>query len=119
VVHVSSHNRVELGKDVLAVDKKGTPCAFQLKGGDITMTKWRDDVEKQMLDLAYGKVKHPSIDPSKRHRPFLVTNGQIDETVVRALGDVNETLEERGLPPIETKVGGELVSEAKALQSDL
>jgi len=119
VVHVSSHNKMELGKDVLAVDKKGTPCAFQLKGGDITMGKWRDDVEKQMLDLAYGKVKHPSIDSSKRHRPFLVTNGQIDESVARALGDVNETLRERRLPQIETRVGGELVAGAKALQSDL
>lgn len=119
VVHVSSHNKMELGKDVLAVDKKGTPCAFQLKGGDITMGKWRGEVEKQMLDLAYGKVKHPSIDSSKRHRPFLVTNGQIDEAVVRALGDVNETLEERGLLQIETRVEGELVAEAKALQSDL
>jgi hypothetical protein len=119
VVHVSSHNRMELGKDVLAIDKEGIPCAFQLKGGDITMRKWRSEVEEQMLDLAYGKVKHPSIGSSERHRPFLVTNGQIDETVVRALGDVNETLQERGLLPIETKVGGELVAEAQALQSNL
>lgn len=119
VVHVSSHNDMELGKDILAVDKKGVPCAFQLKGGDITLAKWRSEVGEQMLDLAYGKVVHPSIDASKRHRPFLVTNGQIRENVVRALGEVNQTLKERGLRPIETKVRGDLVDEAKALQSDL
>ena len=116
---MSSHNDMELGKDVLAVDKKGVPCAYQLKGGDITLAKWRSEVGEQMLDLAYGKVVHPSIDASKRHRPFLVTNGQIRENVVRALEEVNQTLKERGLKPIETKVRGDLVDEAKALQSDL
>lgn len=119
VVHISSHNRMELGKDVLAVDKKGTPCAFQLKGGDITLPKWRSEVQEQMLDLAYGKINHPSIKSSKQHRSFLVTNGQIDETVVRALEDVNKTLKGRGLPQIQTRVGGELLAEAKTLQSDL
>lgn len=119
IMHVSSHNRVELGKDVLAVDKKGTPCAFQLKGGDITMRKWRDDVSKQISDLALGKIRHPSITSSKRHRPFLVTNGKIDETVQRAIGDFNRTLKEQRLPQIETRVKGQLVDAAKDLQSDL
>lgn len=119
VVHVSSHNAMELGKDVIALDKKGTPCAFQLKGGDVTMRKWRDDVSKQMSDLAFGKIKHPSIASPKRHRPFLVTNGDIDETVQRAIGDINETLKQQRLPQIETRVKGELVADAKALQSDL
>jgi hypothetical protein len=119
IVHISSHNAMELGKDVLAVDKKGTPCAFQLKGGDVSLRKWRDEVAPQVRDLAYGTVTHPSIDPSKRHRPFLVTNGNIDETVQRAINDENETLKSLGLPQIETRVGGQLKAEAKTLQSDL
>lgn len=119
IVHISSHNAMELGKDVLAVDQKGTPCAFQLKGGGITMRKWRDEVSGQVWDLAYGTVQHPSIKSSKRHRPFLVTNGDIDEPVQRAIGDMNETLKGLGLPEIETKVGGQLKKDAKDLQTDL
>lgn len=63
IVHISSHNAMELGKDILAVDKSGTPCAFQLKGSNITMRLWRDEISGQVGDLAYGKVNHPSIDP--------------------------------------------------------
>jgi len=32
VVHISRHGPFEAGKDILAIDSNGIPCAFQLKG---------------------------------------------------------------------------------------
>jgi hypothetical protein len=80
IVHISSHNAMELGKDVLAVDKKGTPCAFQLKGGDVSLRKWRDEVAPQVRDLAYGTVTHPDgekqTEIDRFTRQFATNNAQ-------------------------------------------
>jgi len=40
VLHLSRHGPFEEGKDVIALDPAGTPCAFQLKGakGKISQT---------------------------------------------------------------------------------
>jgi hypothetical protein len=31
IVHLSRHSPIEMGKDIIAIDKDGIPCAFQLK----------------------------------------------------------------------------------------
>ncbi len=60
VVHLSHHNAMELGKDVLAIDSEGTPCAFQLKGGNLTLNKWRTEVRDQVGDLE--RIAKPAYD---------------------------------------------------------
>jgi hypothetical protein len=42
---------MELGKDVIAIDPSGKPCAFQLKriqGGKLSLARWREDLGKQV-----------------------------------------------------------------------
>jgi len=92
VLHLSRHCGMELGKDVIAIDRSGKPCAFQLKsikGGKLSLARWREDLGKQVYDLALGKVVHPSLQTNKAHRSFLVINGELEEEVSRAIDDFN------------------------------
>ena len=118
VVHVSRHNAMELGKDVIAVDEDGTPCAFQLKGGNISLSKWRE-IQPQIVDLVYGSIPHPSVDSSKPYRAFLVTNGILEEEAQHAVDLFNEGSRKRGAPQLEVWTGGHLEKKAKNLQGDL
>lgn len=118
VVHVSRHNAMELGKDVIAIDEEGTPCAFQLKGGNISLNKWRE-IQPQIADLVYDSIAHPSVDSSKPHRAFLVTNGILEEEAQHAIDKFNEGSRTRGVPELEVWTGGHLEKEAKNLQGDL
>ena len=92
VVHMSRHCAMEMGKDILAIDPEGIPCAYQLKGveggGRITLSKWRDDLSKQLHPLVHRKIVHPSI-PDRPHRSFIVINGELDEEVARDIDDFN------------------------------
>ncbi|MFN0157084.1 MAG: hypothetical protein ACKVRP_03310 [Bacteroidota bacterium] len=112
VVHLSRHTAMELGKDILAIDPTGTPCAFQLKGttnGRLSLSKYRDDVQPQLNDLVFGSIVHPSINPNVPHRSFLVVNGILEEEVQRSIDDFNRA-RAREVPnrQLETIVRGEL-----------
>ncbi|ACX52449.1 hypothetical protein Adeg_1342 [Ammonifex degensii KC4] len=114
VIHLTRHSNIEMGKDIIAIDPQGVPCAFQLKsspGKRITLTQWRNEIAPQIHDLMLGKIVHPSFPPSTRHRSYLVTNRDLDEEVARAIDDLNRGWENRGLPEIrlETIVRGQLL----------
>ena len=99
VVHVSRHCGMELGKDVLAIDDNGIPCAFQLKGtenGRLTLAKWRNEVQPQLLDLVLGQIVHPSINCTQPHRAFLIVNGILEEEVQRSITDFNNARQADG-----------------------
>jgi len=89
VLHRSKHNAFEQGKDIIAIDKKGIPCAFQLKGGDITIARWRDEVKKEIEELIEYKIIYPSVDKNKQHRSYLITNGELDDTVRLGIDNLN------------------------------
>lgn len=119
VIHVSRHCGMELGKDIITVDPDGIPCAFQLKGGNISLRKWKEEISAQTVDLIYGELAHPSIDSSNGHRSFLVTNGKIEEEVWRAIGDVNRAANSRGFRPLEVYVDGQILDLALELRGSL
>jgi hypothetical protein len=48
ICHISKHNAFEQGKDIIAVDSNGDPHVFQLKRGNITSAKWRDEVKAEI-----------------------------------------------------------------------
>lgn len=120
VVHLTRHCAMEMGKDILAIDSEGIPCAFQLKGttGKISLNDWRNGLSQQVFDLITGAIVHPSIDSAKKHKSFLVTNGELEEEVIRAIEDQNKSLESNGYYPLRTIVKGELFGMAKALGTD-
>ena len=121
IIHLTRHCSMEMGKDIITIDPGGTPCAFQLKAGNISLAKWRQEVNPQIDDLVVGKINHPSVDNSKHHRSYLVTNGNIAEEVSRAIDDRNQTWESQGQSylRLETVVRGQLIDQAKELGDSL
>lgn len=98
IVHSTRHAPIEFGKDVITIAPDGVPCAFQLKGnpgGRLTLNDLRS-FKSQLLELATQPIVHPGIKSKKRHRCYLVTNGQTDEEVHRSLDDINQELERGG-----------------------
>ena len=124
VLHLTRHGEMEIGKDVIAVDRQGTPHAYQLKtpsGPRITMSEWRKDIAAQVFDLVTTAVIHPSLPETQPHRSFLVTNKGIDESVMRAIADLNRRWAGvgQGHLKLETIVGGELLRDFVDLGTNL
>lgn len=119
VVHLTRHCAMELGKDVLAIAPDGIPCAYQLKGGDIKLSDWRTEVGPQVEDLVMGAIVHPSVPSDVAHRPFLVTNGRIEEEVQRAISDRNLKWKDQGYQPLQTITHTEILQWALDLGTDL
>lgn len=98
IIHSTRHGPLEFGKDVITVAPDGVPCAFQLKGnpgGRMTHKELRS-FKGQLFELVSQPIVHPGVKSTKRHRCYLVTNGQVDEEVHRSLDDINRELERNG-----------------------
>jgi hypothetical protein len=121
VLHLTRHCGMEHGKDVIAKDKEGNYCAFQLKGassGKITLRQWQKELVGQVHQLVSSPLTHPSVPISSRHhKSFFVTNGEIHEEVSSAIDNENKTWIARGRPEyhLHTIVKGELIERAKKL----
>jgi hypothetical protein len=90
VVHSSRHCALEFGKDILAIDPNGVGCAFQLKSGNksISLSHFRNDIQLQLVQLMAQKVVFPGF-PDGPHKSYFVTNGYLEEEVIRAIDDLN------------------------------
>ena len=121
IIHSTRHTAMEMGKDIITIAPDGKPCAFQLKSGNISLAKWRSEVNPQIDALVCGQINHPSVDTSEHHRSYLVTNGRIEEEVSREIDDKNRGWANQGLPGfhLETIVRGEIFEKAKRLGIDL
>lgn len=120
VVHLSRHGPFEEGKDILAIDPDGVPCAFQLKGsnGKISEREWSKYID-QVIRLVEIPIKHPSIDTSLPRRVYFVTNGELDEEVRLQILHRNEEWKRRNLPELLTMVKGDLLTNFLKLQKNL
>ena len=124
VIHLTKHNAMEMGKDILAIDNEGVPCAYQLKtarNGYISLKEWNDDLQTQMLALVTRSIDHPSIDKNQHHKSYFVCNGNLDEKVSAAIRQMNEAWERDGLVnyKLETIVKGEILKDAILLGDQL
>jgi hypothetical protein len=120
VIHLSRHGPFEDGKDLLAIDPDGNPCAFQIKGaegGKITQKAWASFIP-QITRLVELPIKHPSINPDLPRRTFFVTTGELDEEVRTEIETRNIDWNNRKLPKLEVIVKGELLQRFKSLQSN-
>jgi len=110
---------MEMGKDILAVAPDGRPCAYQLKnigGKQLTLGKWRSDLEQQIVALVHNQIVHPSITSNKHHRSFIVINGELSEEVSASIDQFNRGL--RGRPKLRTIVKGDLLDRFTKLGSN-
>ena len=89
IIYVSSHRPMEQGKDIITIDKDGGCCAYQLKTGDIDLKKWRE-ILGEVKELMELPVVHPSVDKSRLHKAFLVSNGEITDEVRIQIDQINE-----------------------------
>ena len=122
IIHLTRHCGMEMGKDIITISPKGTPCAYQLKGainGRFTLSQWRK-INTQVFDLVVGSIEHPSITNKKHHRSFLVINGVLEEEVSRAIADMNRnwSKNKQSHLKLETIVRGEILDKAKKLESN-
>ena len=92
LIHISKHNVFEQGKDIIAINNKGIPCAFQLKGGNISLSRWREKIFSEIEELINLTIVHPSINKKRKHKSHLVTNGFLDEFPVESIGKYEEKL---------------------------
>jgi hypothetical protein len=98
VLHSTRHAQIEFGKDVISIAPHHAPCAFQLKGnpaGRLTLAQF-DGIRPQIMALVTQPIVYPGISTNRRHRSYLVTNGEIDEEVHRAVDDLNRSFKQQG-----------------------
>lgn len=88
ILYISPHRSTELGKDIVTIAPDGTCCAYQLKGGDINIAKWRA-IQEQIRELMEYTFNHPSVDQSKIHNSFLVLNGHVNDEVRERIVKLN------------------------------
>ena len=119
IIHLTRHCGMEQGQDIITIDPDGIPCAFQLKAGNISQSKWKTEVNSQTLELIFNDINHPSVDNLKDHKSYLVTNGNIVEEVSDAIERRNRKWLRKGQPCLNTVVRGELLEKAKRLGTDL
>lgn len=121
IIHSTRHSAMEMGKDIITIGPDRTPCAFQLKAGNISLAKWRNEVSSQIDDLVCGQINHPSVDTLQHHKSYLVTNGNIEEEVSRAIDDRNRAWasQNQSYRHLETIVRGELLEKSQKLGTDL
>ena len=110
LVHVSTHGPFEQGKDIIAFDPDGIPCAFQLKTGDISLDRWRS-IRPEIEELLDIPIIHPSVDKSIPHKSFFVTTGNLSDPVRREIDDRNEQRKRNYKAILETIVRGQLLQE--------
>lgn len=92
VIHSTSHNAMEVGKDVVALGPDGTLNAYQLKahrGTHLGMSDFRADVQPQLYDLSSTAVVIPGIEPRMPDHVFVVANSDFHEHVHREIDDRN------------------------------
>lgn len=100
IVHSTRHMAIEFGKDVVSIDADGVPCAFQLKGNPgsrLTLSQFRE-IRGQIDELVDQPIRYPGI-PDIPHKCYLVTNGEVEEEVQRAVDDLNVGYGRRNLHP--------------------
>lgn len=107
LIHFSKGTAFEQGKDIIAVDKKDVPHIYQLKGGNITLTKWRNIVKAEIEELIDLPIVHPSVKKNKKPVPYLVTNGYLEDTVRVQIDSLNASKWKHN--PVQVILLGELL----------
>ena len=88
VLYNSKHRPLEQGKDVASRDASGGLNAYQLKGLNLDITRWRQ-WHGELVELVSMGIRHPSVAPGEHHRAYLVTNGTVADEALVYIRDFN------------------------------
>jgi len=116
ILHISKHNAFEQGKDVITRDKHGMLCAYQLKGGNITMNSWNSVIKAEIEKLIDLTIIHPSVKHNERHISYLVTNGYLEDTVRLEIDNLNKGKWQNN--PLNVITGGQLLKMFMSISTD-
>lgn len=108
IIYISPHGPFEQGKDVITIDPQGKTRAYQLKNGDFGLAEWRKH-HGELTDLVELPIAHPGIRNKGHHMPFLVTNGELKDTAIKAITAANTAWRRRRYPALRTISKGELL----------
>lgn len=101
ILHGPVHHPYEHGKDLVAFSPEGNLHAFQLKGGDISLSEM-DKLQGQLFTLAGTAVTYPGVDPPRApDRAFLVTNGRLSPPARDRIRSFNDANRERNFTIVE------------------
>lgn len=109
IIQISSHGASEQGKDVVSIAKNGGPCAYQLKNGPITLGVWRE-IKPQIDELVEYGLRQQTVQFRTHHRPYLVTNGDVNPPALDAINSANRSWSQRGFRPLVVIDKGQLLS---------
>ncbi len=112
VLSSSSHGPFELGKDIVTKAPDGKFYAYQLKTGDINVSKWRE-IEGEIAELVKLPIQDPRVSKEDIHQSFLVTNGNIAQDVllrIKAQNDDN-VAKKRNLPILNVVTKNDLLKQ--------
>ncbi len=113
ILHSTRHGPLEFGRDIITKNSNGELCAYQLKGnpgGRLTLKQFRE-IQGQLVQLITQAIKLPG-NKTKRHKSYLVTNGLIEEEVIKAIEEFNQGYEQSGAigAPLRIKQRGHLLA---------
>lgn len=122
IIISTRHTPIEFGKDIIAVDEDGIVHAFQLKGNPgkiLTLNEYRK-ITPQLHELVHQKIHIPGKN-TVSHKSYLITNGEIEESVIQAIENQNKKNIDDGYTSriLEVKTRGFLLKEAKKLEYNL
>lgn len=102
-VHII-HSSSEFGKDIIAKkdeDDSSVQYVFQLKAGDVNLSKYRTEIQPQLLEAAINNLSHPNFDPNLSKKIFFVTTGIIKPPATLAFQEFNNFIHTKyNLDPI-------------------
>lgn len=87
------HGPVEFGKDIIAKqDDNGVTVQYsiQSKAGNITPTKWRNEVQGQLQSALWITLAHPNFDRTLSHQVVLVCTGELNRNAAIEFQSFNE-----------------------------
>jgi hypothetical protein len=109
VIYISPHGVLEQGKDVITIGRDKVPRAYQLKGGKIQLKAWQD-FKGELDELVEIPISHPSIRSKRPHKPYLVTNGSVADSVLQRIESNNKVWRKYNPNPLQLIHGSELVT---------
>lgn len=109
LIHISTHGPFELGKDIITIGPGKVPRVYQLKGGNVGMGEWRQ-FKTELDQLVEYEIDNPEIRTKKKHIPFFVTNGNVNDVVKNAIRVANKGWTRHGCQPLRLISGTQLRS---------
>jgi hypothetical protein len=74
------HGSTEFGKDFIAKKREEnsvTQYSFQIKVGDVNLSRFRNEIKPQLLEAYTNKLSHPNFDAELKYKVVFVTTGNV------------------------------------------